>query len=130
MIRWLTRHLLSYSGIKESQFAERLGDGRGPECAVAKALWRVDDLETAGRRSSARGYIAVRMAALEEMPQPVARLLERVVKVVDSLDFGGHFSRVEIGNQFAAEVCGAANAVRYEHRNDLAVIAALELKFP
>ena len=70
------------------------------------------------------------MAALEEMPQAVASLLEGIEKFVDFLGFAGHFSRVDIRDEFMAQVCGAANAVGHEHRNDFAVIPALELKFP
>ena len=83
-----------------------------------------------GKRSGARGYVAVRMTALEEMPQAVAGLLERVEKFVDSLDGVGYFTPVEIGNQFVTKVGGAANTVGDEHGNDFGVIAALELKFP
>jgi hypothetical protein len=64
------------------------------------------------------------------MPQAVTGLLERIEKIVNSPDFGGDFSRVQIGNQFVAQVCGAANAVGHEQGNDFAVITALELKFP
>src|ERR1700688_1582323 len=70
------------------------------------------------------------MAAFEEMAQAVARLLEGIVKFIDFLGRAGHFPRVDIRDEFVAEVGGAANAVRDEHRNDFAVIPALELKFP
>src|SRR6266851_1217132 len=98
--------------------------------AVAKALWRARGLEPSGEGSGARGYIAVRMAALKEMAQAVARLLEGVVEFIDFLGRAGHFSRVHIRDEFMAQVRGASNAPRDEHRNDFAVIPALELKFP
>ena len=70
------------------------------------------------------------MATLKKMPQAVASLLEGIEKFVDFLGFAGHFSRVDIGDEFVAEVGGAANAVGHEQRNNFAVIPALKLKFP
>src|SRR5579862_2277572 len=94
--------------------------GNGNPQAEARATWA----------SSARGYVAVWMAALEEMPQAVAGLFEGVVKIVNSPDSVGQFSRVEIGNQFVAQVRGAADAAGHERGNDLAVVPALQLILP
>ena len=73
----------------------------------ASGLW--------GWNSGTRSEVAIRMAALEEMPQAVADKFERVVQLVDPLDFDGKLSCVQIGDQFVTEICGAANAIRDEH---------------
>jgi hypothetical protein len=60
------------------------------------------------RLESARGslrpcrYVAIRMAALNEMPYPVARQLQGVVKIIDFLRSAGHFSRIDIRDEFVA----------------------------
>src|SRR5579864_2114135 len=107
-------------------YAERYA--RRPLVSILNRCWC--EFSTAGEKSGAGGCIAVRVSALEQMPQAVAGLLEGIEKFVDFLGFAGHFSGVDIGDEFVAEVCGAANAVSHEQRNNFAVIPALELKFP
>ena len=52
------------------------------------------------------------MAALEEMPQTITGLFESIVQLVDTLDFDGKLSGVQIGDQFVTEISGAPNAIR------------------
>src|ERR1700692_1500711 len=61
-------------------------------------------------RSDTRGDVPVGMAALDQLPQPVARQFESVIQFVDILGPAGQFSRVNIRDEFVAKIRPAANA--------------------
>jgi len=75
------------------------------------------------------GYVAVWMAALEQVTQPVAHQLERIVKFVDFLGLAGQFSGIDVCYEFLAEARRAANAAGHQQRNNFTGVLALELQF-
>src|SRR5882762_4975422 len=73
------------------------------------------------------GQISVRFAALEEIPQAVAGLLERAVKLVHPLAIGSYSSRVHVSDNFEAQVRGAADSLGSQPQGEFSVISPVHL---